>query len=189
MRRDLPRRAATRRSAAPAQTIQRRRTSREGGTLRPRRDHGLDAVLHAGVLKIPLAAACWLVWYAIKAEPEPDEEPSGGEDRGPRRKLPPRPPRWPRRGPAGGGAGCKRRLSAGSSATLAHRLRDRAAQLVGSRQSRDARACLPTANCRLPTAYCSTARSSRCIPTLRFTRCRALSTVFVSQPRRSATSS
>ena len=59
------------------------------------------------VLKIPLAAACWLIWYAIKSEPELDEEPSAGEDRGPRRKLPPRPPRWPRRGPAGGGAGCK----------------------------------------------------------------------------------
>jgi hypothetical protein len=59
------------------------------------------------VLKIPLAAACWLVWYAIKAEPDLDEEPSAGDERGPRRKLPPRPPRWPRRGPAGGGAGCK----------------------------------------------------------------------------------
>ena len=49
------------------------------------------------VLKIPLAAACWLVWYAIKAEPELDEEPSGGEDRGPRRKLPAPRPRAARR--------------------------------------------------------------------------------------------
>jgi hypothetical protein len=59
------------------------------------------------VLKIPLAAAGWLIWYAIKAEPELDDEPASGADRGPRRKLPPRPPRRPRRGPVGGGAGCK----------------------------------------------------------------------------------
>jgi len=59
------------------------------------------------VLKIPLAGAGWLIWYAIKAEPELDDEPAPGEDRGPRRKLPPRPPRSPRRGPVGGGAGCK----------------------------------------------------------------------------------
>jgi hypothetical protein len=58
------------------------------------------------ILKIPLVGACWLIWYAVKDQPEPEEEPSGGEDRGPRRKPPPR-PRWPRRGPAGGGAGCK----------------------------------------------------------------------------------
>jgi hypothetical protein len=56
------------------------------------------------ILKIPMVAALWLVWWAIKQEPEPEEAP--GEDRGPRRKLPPL-PRWPRRGPAGGGAGCK----------------------------------------------------------------------------------
>jgi hypothetical protein len=57
------------------------------------------------ILKIPMIAALWLVWWAIKQEPEPEE--ATGEDRGPRRnKLPPL-PRWPRRGPAGGGAGCK----------------------------------------------------------------------------------
>ena len=56
------------------------------------------------ILKIPMVAALWLVWWAIKQEPETEEAP--GEDRGPRRKLPPL-PRWPRRGPAGGGAGCK----------------------------------------------------------------------------------
>jgi hypothetical protein len=57
------------------------------------------------VLKIPLAAACYLIWYAIHAEPETEEEP--GTDKGPRRKLPPF-PRWPRRGPAGGAGGaCK----------------------------------------------------------------------------------
>jgi hypothetical protein len=52
------------------------------------------------VLKIPMAAALWIVWWAVKQEPEPDE--SIGDDRpGPRRK-PPRRPRSPRRGPAGG---------------------------------------------------------------------------------------
>jgi hypothetical protein len=57
------------------------------------------------ILKIPMIAALWLVWWAIKQEPEPEE--ATGEDRGPRRnKLPPL-PRWPRRGPTGGGAGCK----------------------------------------------------------------------------------
>jgi hypothetical protein len=57
------------------------------------------------ILKIPMIAALWLVWWAIKSEPTPDEE--TGEDRGPRRTRPPL-PRWPRRGPrpAGGGAGC-----------------------------------------------------------------------------------
>jgi hypothetical protein len=52
------------------------------------------------ILKIPLFAALYLIWYAVK-EPEPEEEP-GGEERGPRRKLPPFPGR-PRRGPVGGG--------------------------------------------------------------------------------------
>lgn len=56
------------------------------------------------ILKIPMVAALWLVWWAIKQEPEPEE--ATGGDRGPRRKLPPL-PRWPRRGPAGGGACCK----------------------------------------------------------------------------------
>ena len=57
------------------------------------------------ILKIPMVAALWLVWWAIKSEPTPEEE--TGEDRGPRRTRPPL-PRWPRRGPrpAGGGAGC-----------------------------------------------------------------------------------
>ena len=57
------------------------------------------------IIKIPMAAALWLVWWAIKNEPIPEEE--TGEDRGPHRKRPPL-PRWPRRGPvAGCGAGCK----------------------------------------------------------------------------------
>jgi hypothetical protein len=55
------------------------------------------------ILKIPLIAALWLIWYAIKAEPVPDEEADGGP-RGPRRN-PPRRPRPPRR--PGGGIGCR----------------------------------------------------------------------------------
>jgi hypothetical protein len=56
------------------------------------------------ILKIPLAFALYVVWYAIRAEPVPDEGPAG-EERGPRRK-PPLNPRSPRRGPVGG-AGCR----------------------------------------------------------------------------------
>ena len=51
------------------------------------------------VLKIPIIAALWLVWYAIQ-EPEPemdDEQAGGGSDRNPHRG--PRSPRPPRRGP------------------------------------------------------------------------------------------
>jgi hypothetical protein len=53
------------------------------------------------ILKIPLFAALYIIWYAVKAEPTPDED-QAGEERGPRRKLPPF-PRWPRRGPLDGG--------------------------------------------------------------------------------------
>jgi hypothetical protein len=54
------------------------------------------------VLKIPIAALLWLVWWAIK-EPEPvgaDEE-DGGSKR-PDRPHGPRPSRPPRRGPHDG---------------------------------------------------------------------------------------
>ena len=49
------------------------------------------------VLKIPIIALLWLVWYAVHAEPLPEEEPSddGGGSHRPR----PRHPRPPRRGP------------------------------------------------------------------------------------------
>jgi hypothetical protein len=58
------------------------------------------------ILKIPLAAALYLVWWAVK-EPAPEEEgPSEGDRRRPRRR-PPSPPRFPRRGPLGGGAACR----------------------------------------------------------------------------------
>jgi hypothetical protein len=55
------------------------------------------------ILKIPLVAALFIIWYAIK-EPAPEEEADGGL-RGPRRDPKPRRPRPPRR-PAGG-IGCR----------------------------------------------------------------------------------
>jgi hypothetical protein len=56
------------------------------------------------ILKIPMIAALWLIWYAVKAVPEPDEG-APDEDRGPRRRPPM--PRWPRRGPVLGGGDCR----------------------------------------------------------------------------------
>ena len=52
-------------------------------------------------LKLPLAALIYIVWWAIKAEPEPPET---GDDDGGTKRQPPHPrqpfPRTPRRGPA-----------------------------------------------------------------------------------------
>lgn len=52
-------------------------------------------------LKVPLVAACWLIWWAIRAEPEPADEPR--DDGGSKRRPHPREPlpRGPRRGPHG----------------------------------------------------------------------------------------
>ncbi len=36
------------------------------------------------ILKIPMIAALWLVWYAVKAVPEPEED-TAEDDRGPQR--------------------------------------------------------------------------------------------------------
>lgn len=52
------------------------------------------------VLKIPVVFACWLIWWAIKAEPADAEAPDeGGEDRYRRFRRQPKRPRGPRRGP------------------------------------------------------------------------------------------
>ena len=55
-------------------------------------------------LKIPLIALAWLVWWAVHATPETDEQPAGKDDGGTKRP-PPSPtravPRRPRRGPHG----------------------------------------------------------------------------------------
>ena len=65
---------------------------------------GWSLVYMLVILKIPLAFALYVIWWAIKQEPVPDEGVSD-EERGPKRK-PPLNPRSPRRGPAGG-AGCR----------------------------------------------------------------------------------
>lgn len=57
------------------------------------------------VLKIPVGLMLWLVWWAIHAEPAPEEAPpEGGEERFGRFRRHPRRPRGPRRGPHAPGA-------------------------------------------------------------------------------------
>jgi hypothetical protein len=54
----------------------------------------------AVVLKIPIALMLYLVWWALHAEPEPEEAPPEAEDhRFHRWRREPRRPRDPRRGP------------------------------------------------------------------------------------------
>ena len=62
------------------------------------------------VLKIPIIAALWLIWYAVREpEPLPDEGPGGGgSDRQPDPR--PRRPRPPRRGPHAGAATVRPRV-------------------------------------------------------------------------------
>lgn len=52
------------------------------------------------VLKIPLLAALWIIWWALRAEPvETEQDPGDGDGgRGPHRPRP-RLPETPRRGP------------------------------------------------------------------------------------------
>jgi len=55
------------------------------------------------VLKIPVAALLWLIWYAAKApEPLVDGDGSDGGSARPDPHRGPRPPRPPRRGPHAG---------------------------------------------------------------------------------------
>ena len=53
------------------------------------------------VLKIPLAACLWLIWWAVRAVPEPADEPPVDDEggRGPDHPRGPLRPRPPRRGP------------------------------------------------------------------------------------------
>ena len=53
-------------------------------------------------LKIPLLLACWLVWWAVRAEPDPSEDVRDDGGIGKRPHEPPRHPHAPRRGPNGG---------------------------------------------------------------------------------------
>ena len=49
-------------------------------------------------LKIPVVAACWIIWWAVHQEPEYPEDSGGGGGR-PRPHPAPVLPRAPRRGP------------------------------------------------------------------------------------------
>src|SRR5690349_24009897 len=64
-------------------------------------DVGLEMFIFMGlILKIPVLAAAWLIWHAVKAEADPAEaaEDEGGNERRHFRREPKR-PRGPRRGP------------------------------------------------------------------------------------------
>jgi len=66
-------------------------------------DVGLEMFIFMGlILKIPVAAACWLIWHAVRSEPDPVEGAEESEDPGRgrfRRDPKPKRPRGPRRGP------------------------------------------------------------------------------------------
>jgi hypothetical protein len=63
----------------------------------------LTVIWMALVLKIPIAALLWLVWYAAKMpEPVGVDEDDGGSRRPERPHGPRTPPRTPRRGPRHG---------------------------------------------------------------------------------------
>jgi len=56
------------------------------------------------MLKLPIIAAIWLVWWAVKQEPDPSEEDVRDDGGAGKRQRPhpiPRLPRNPRRGPHG----------------------------------------------------------------------------------------
>ena len=56
------------------------------------------------MLKLPILAAIWLVWWAVKQEPDPSEEDVRDDGGAGKRQRPhpiPRLPRNPRRGPHG----------------------------------------------------------------------------------------
>jgi hypothetical protein len=66
-----------------------------------------EAIFLLLILKIPIVYLCWVVWYAVKAEPKPPPEPVPTTvtlDLDPRDGWRPRSstPRRPRRGPHGG---------------------------------------------------------------------------------------
>jgi hypothetical protein len=68
-------------------------------------DGWLPILFLAVILKIPVFAGMYIVWYAVKAEPETEDAPGEETDHGFRRwRREPSLPRSPRRGPHGGGA-------------------------------------------------------------------------------------
>ncbi|MEA2303400.1 MAG: hypothetical protein QOH43_680 [Solirubrobacteraceae bacterium] len=54
-------------------------------------------------LKLPIAGLAWIVWWAVKAEPDPEQDDHGNDDGGSKRPVHPRGPlpHRPRRGPHG----------------------------------------------------------------------------------------
>jgi hypothetical protein len=68
-------------------------------------DGWLPILFLAVILKIPVFAGMYIVWYAVKAEPDTEDAPGEETDHGFRRwRREPALPRGPRRGPHGGGA-------------------------------------------------------------------------------------
>ncbi|MDX6616307.1 MAG: hypothetical protein QOD60_1398 [Solirubrobacterales bacterium] len=65
-------------------------------------DGWLPILFLAVILKIPVFAGMYLVWYAVKAEPDTEDAPGEETDHGFRRwRREPVNPRKPRRGPHG----------------------------------------------------------------------------------------
>ena len=64
-------------------------------------DAGLEVMIFMGVvLKIPVAFACWIIWWAWKSQPDPAEAPDDdGGHRFRRFRREPKRPKGPRRGP------------------------------------------------------------------------------------------
>jgi hypothetical protein len=92
------------------------------------------------VLKIPIFALFYIVWWAVHSPPE--TEPATDEDGGSKRPLNPRPrhphprpalPRNPRRGPHGGAAAAaradRRRARARAASSTEHERRARSTSL------------------------------------------------------------
>jgi hypothetical protein len=53
-------------------------------------------------LKIPIVALLWIVWWAVRAEPDPEKDTKGGDGGSKIPRHPRKPfPRRPRRGPHG----------------------------------------------------------------------------------------
>ncbi|MGZ5335975.1 MAG: hypothetical protein ACXWZW_11685 [Solirubrobacterales bacterium] len=65
----------------------------------------LPIIFLAVVLKIPVFFGIWLIWYAVRDEPTPEDMPGAEEEHGFRRwRREPKRPRGPRRGGPHGGA-------------------------------------------------------------------------------------
>jgi hypothetical protein len=65
----------------------------------------LPIIFLAVILKIPVFFALWLIWWAVRAEPEIADDPELGDEHPFRRwRRSPRGPLGPRRGPHGGAA-------------------------------------------------------------------------------------